>query len=855
MRARVGTAAGDAALAVAVLAAATTSLLWRPTPDAVATWWPAAGLSVALLLRCRTAPWPLLLLHVAGCTTFASVVSGRPAWGSVLMGLSNAVEALVVALVLTRGRDPERVRRLVGPEDYARMLVAAVLGATTMGLGTALTMLVVHEPVWASARAVAPSHLAATLVVLPLFLVPARPRVERGSQPAVRDLRRWEAVAQVLLLLACLALVFATPWPLALTFLPLPLLVWGALRLTPYLVAAEVAVLAVVATVTTTAGRGPFARGASGLLDPLLAGTHVQGFLVCAALLAVPTALASAQRAELMHRLDAERELSASMLDTTATIIFVTDPVGTVLQCNATLTRLTGFEREEVLGRPFWECALIPPERFETVRAIFAHADGSGVPPFREADALTRTGERLRVVWSNNVVHDARGQVLRVVCTATDVTSERSTSGLVRHLLEAPVATALVALDDRGRIVLVNHGAEELLGRSEVELVARPVDAVVSSAHARAFISGEAVCPTGEAPGTPAPGVELGPLVPSACPERVPETHDWTWTHADGTDLVVSTTVSVITNVVGKVTGYLCVGRDVTEQRRTQAMLVAALRKERHLSERLRRLDSAKNDFVSTVSHELRTPTTSIVGYTEMLREGAAGPVSPGQEVMLDAIARNGTRLIAVASDLLTLAGLESGDTTAWSHGPVDLSQVVGQAREVVHPLLQGRDLAVELDVPAVPVVVSGDATHLERVLTNLLSNAIKFTPDGGRLGCRLVQDGNAAVVEVSDNGIGIPAEEQGELFTKFFRSTTAQDRAIQGTGLGLSIIASIVEAHGGEVAVRSAHLEGTTVTVRLPLVSARPVPPGPLLPPAPTALAGTTGIGEAPDRVDLSVG
>ncbi|GAB3657879.1 hypothetical protein GCM10027596_13550 [Nocardioides korecus] len=813
---------------MAVLGAATTSLSWRPTPDAVATWWPAAGLSVALLIRCRRTSWPLLLLHVAGCTALASVVSGRPAWASVLMGLATAVEALVVTLALTWGRDPEQVRRLVRPEEFARMLVAAVLGAATMGVGTALTMLVVHEPVWASARAVAPSHLAALLVVLPLALVPVRLGTARLDGTPGPLPRGWEAVAQVLLLLASLGLVFATPWPLALTFLPLPLLVWAALRLPPYLAAVEVAVLAVVATATTTAGVGPFARGGSGLLDPLLAGAHVQGFLVCAALLAVPTSLAASQRADLMHGLRAERELSASIVDSTATIIFVTDPGGTILQCNDTLTRMTGFTREEVLGRRFWECDLIAPDRVETVRAIFAHPDGSGVPEFREADALTRSGERLRVMWSNNVVRDARGQVLRVVCTATDVTSERSSSGLVRHLLEAPVATALVALDERGHIFLVNHGAEELLGHSEADLVAQPVDAVVSSPHARAFITGGPVCPdtgpgTGSGTGSDgSPAAAWGPLVPSACPARVPETHDWTWTHADGTELVVSTTISVITNVVGRVTGYLCVGRDVTEQRRTQAMLVAALRKERHVSDRLRRLDSAKNDFVSTVSHELRTPTTSIVGYTEMLREGAAGPVSPGQEVMLDAIARNGERLISVASDLLTLAGLESTDPTAWSRDPVDLVEVVAQAREAVHPLLVGRDLEVRVEVPSTRIVVQGDATHLDRVLMNLFSNAVKFTPDGGRLCCALREEDGHAVLEVSDTGIGIPADEQGELFTKFFRSSTAQDRAIQGTGLGLSIIASIVAAHGGTVGVRSAHLAGTTVTVRLPLAAER---------------------------------
>ena len=806
-------AAGVATLLVAILAAATTSIAWRPTPDAVATWWPAAGLSVALLVRCRRTSWPVLLPCVAACTAIASLVGGRPLPVSLLMGAVTAAEALAVSVVLLHGVPAGRPRPLVGPEGYFRVLVGAAVGAVVVGLGTAAAMVLVGEPVGASVRAVAPSHLAATLVILPLALMPWRLPRERA----------WELTAQAVLLGAALFLVFLTPWPVALSFLPLPLLVWAALRLSPSVAALEVALLAVVATASTTAGRGPFASSSRGLLDPLLAGAHVQTYLVCAAVLAVPTALAAAQRVELVGRLAAERELSQTMLDTTATIIFVSDPTGTILQCNATLTRLTGFTPGEVLGRKFWDCGLIAPERVETVRRIFAEPDGSGVPDFREADALTSTGERLRVVWSNNVVRDDQGQMLRVVCTATDVTSERSTSGLVRHLLEAPVATALVALDEHGQVFLVNHGAEELLGRSEAELVARPIAAVVTSAHPHAFISGTPLCP-GDGTAAGAPDDPLGPLVPSACPAREPETHDWTWVHADGTELVVSTTISVVTNVVGRVTGYLCVGRDVTEQRRTQAMLVAALRKERHVVERLRRLDAAKNDFVSTVSHELRTPTTSIVGYTEMLREGAAGPVSPGQEVMLDAIARNGSRLIAVASDLLTLAGLESGDATSGAREPVDLVDLVRQAREAIHPLLVGRDLDVSFEISWGTAVVTGDAAHLDRVVMNLLSNAVKFTPDGGSLRCRLHRDHDTAILEVSDTGIGIPEDEQDDLFTKFFRSSTAQERAIQGTGLGLSIIRTIVSAHGGHVGVRSAHLEGTTFTVRLPLAPDQPV-------------------------------
>lgn len=111
---------------------------------------------------------------------------------------------------------------------------------------------------------------------------------------------------------------------------------------------------------------------------------------------------------------------------------------------------------------------------------------------------------------------------------------------------------------------------------------------------------------------------------------------------------------------------------------------------------------------------------------------------------------------------------------------------------------------------------------QLERALMNLLSNAVKFTRDGGSVSCRLDTDGSHAVLEVGDTGIGIPLDEQGELFTKFFRSSTAQKLAIQGTGLGLSIVDAIVRAHDGEVTIASDPGRGTTVTVRIPLAQAR---------------------------------
>ena len=766
------------------------AVLFRPADSTLATWWPAAGVAVALLVL-----WPprvrlLLALGVVVTSGLANWTGGRSVELSVLFGLSNAAEAVVVAALL-RGRR-ETAPELDSPDEFFRVVAACALGAATAGLGIALSVAVTGGDGFAAVRTIAPSHLASTLVMLPLALA--------WQQRSHLGRRLPELGVQAFALGVALLFVFGGGQTLSLAFVPLPLLVWAGLRFGILVTSVELLTVAVISTLSTANASGPFGVGITEhVLDAGLASTQVQTFLVCAALLTFPPTLAIAQRAQLLRQLRGEQALSTTTLETTAAMIVVTGPDGTVLRVNDTTTRKTGFDAEAIVGRPFWESPTVPLERQALVREMFTAPDGSTLVHTREADVMTASGERLRVIWNNNLVHDHDGHVVNIVCTGTDVTSERSTSALLRHLLEAPVATALVGLDERGRIAVFNAGAQELLHVAPPEVVGRPVSQIVVSPQAELYI---------EQTEALADGAHLGP-----------QTSDWTWRTHNGRQLTVSTTISVVENAVGTPMGYLCVGRDVTEQRRTQEILVEALEKERHGIERLRRLDAAKNEFVSTVSHELRTPTTSIVGYTEMLRDGSAGEPTEEQIPMLDAIARNGKRLISVASDLLVLSELEAGDTSQWEREPVDIGAILDQAEEAILPLLAGRDLSVEFDVPDEPVTVLGDASHLDRVLMNLLSNAVKFTPDSGRISCRLSSQDRWAQLEVSDTGIGIPEGEQAELFTKFFRSSTAQERAIQGTGLGLSIIDSIVAAHGGDIEVHSAHLEGTTFTVRLPLV------------------------------------
>jgi signal transduction histidine kinase/CHASE3 domain sensor protein len=240
---------------------------------------------------------------------------------------------------------------------------------------------------------------------------------------------------------------------------------------------------------------------------------------------------------------------------------------------------------------------------------------------------------------------------------------------------------------------------------------------------------------------------------------------------------------------------------------------------ENRLVDELRALDKVKSDFLATVSHELRTPLTSIAGYVEILRGRTVGPLTPGQDRMLDTVDRNAARLRHLIEDVLTLSKIESGAFTSVMQ-PVSLADIVSADVTALRPAAAAKGLAITWLDSDHSLMVSGDAGQLDRLVMNLLSNAVKFTPQGGSVRVSTRRDGCMAVLQVSDTGIGIPAGDQMELSTRFFRASNAVHRSIPGTGLGLAIVRTIVASHHGDLEVESLEGKGTTVTVRIPLLA-----------------------------------
>jgi signal transduction histidine kinase len=229
-----------------------------------------------------------------------------------------------------------------------------------------------------------------------------------------------------------------------------------------------------------------------------------------------------------------------------------------------------------------------------------------------------------------------------------------------------------------------------------------------------------------------------------------------------------------------------------------------------------RELDRLKDDFVATVSHELRTPLTSMMGFLEMIREGEAGELNDEQKRFLAIVYRSSERLQRLVGDLLFVARLDANGLQL-QFGDAQLDDIVRDAVESSGALARSREVSLVAELEEVPPV-SGDKERLSQLVGNLISNALKFTSAGGRVTVRTFVDGSHAVIEVEDDGIGIPEAEQDRLFQRFFRSSTATEQAIPGTGLGLVISRAIAEAHGGTIDVRSEEGAGACFRVELPL-------------------------------------
>jgi len=244
---------------------------------------------------------------------------------------------------------------------------------------------------------------------------------------------------------------------------------------------------------------------------------------------------------------------------------------------------------------------------------------------------------------------------------------------------------------------------------------------------------------------------------------------------------------------------------DIAERKEAENQLREAKQKAEEASE-------VKPAMLANVSHEVRTPLTSILGFSELLKDQLSGRLKTFARRTYDSSQRLSETLYLI----LQLSKLEAGVATL-DRDPVSLTEVVREILPLLRPRAEAKAIAIAADRLETPVSGSWNADALRRIVRNLLENAIKFTPSGGRVEVRTRLEESAAVLEVEDTGIGIRQELVPEIFQAFRQESEGLSREYEGSGLGLSIVRHLVEEHGGTIEVQTEKGEGTCFVVRLP--------------------------------------
>ncbi|MFO0949162.1 MAG: PAS domain S-box protein [Planctomycetota bacterium] len=378
-------------------------------------------------------------------------------------------------------------------------------------------------------------------------------------------------------------------------------------------------------------------------------------------------------------------------------------------------------------------------------------------------------------------------------------------SARLSAVLNAATHVSIIATNLNGTITVFNTGAEMLLGYSAEEMVGIQTPVVI---HLASELHEQEDRLSREM-GRPVLGFEAFVAKATIIGH---ETRDWTYIRKDGSRFPVSLTVTAQRDERGKVVGYLGVGVDLSERKRSEI----ALQQAKEVAEAANR---AKSEFLANMSHEIRTPMNGILGMTEHV---LSTPLTDEQRDQLSAVRESGQALLAIINNILDFSKIEAER--------LELDPVEFRLRDGVFDVIKtlvahGHDKGLTVDcfvMPDVPEYLRGDFSRLCQIIINLVGNAIKFTEKGGvtlvfhpeeRSDCSLLLH-----VEVRDTGIGIPETKLADIFRPFEQVDGSMARRYGGTGLGLSISARLVQLLGGHIWVESQLGKGSTFHFVIPL-------------------------------------
>ncbi len=261
----------------------------------------------------------------------------------------------------------------------------------------------------------------------------------------------------------------------------------------------------------------------------------------------------------------------------------------------------------------------------------------------------------------------------------------------------------------------------------------------------------------------------------------------------------------------GNFLGYRGTGRDVTQQIRVESGM-------RDAKEAAEAANLAKSQFLANISHELRTPLNAIIGFSEMVEQGIAGPISPQQQEYMQLVLQSGQHLLSVINDILDLARADSGKFELFDEPQVDLRQVAAATIALMRHRSEAGGVFLSSTVGEELPRLTADSTRLKQILLNLISNAVRFTEPGGSVTVSAHETAERGIAfTVADTGVGMTADEVRIALEPFGQVDARLSREHEGTGLGLPLARRLAELHGGSLRVESEKGTGTQVIVTLP--------------------------------------
>ncbi|HEY9598766.1 MAG TPA: PAS domain S-box protein [Cyanophyceae cyanobacterium] len=462
---------------------------------------------------------------------------------------------------------------------------------------------------------------------------------------------------------------------------------------------------------------------------------------------------------------------------------------GIITFCNPTYQKMLSYTEDELLGKPMEELVL-ESERSTWIEYLTKQVQNQSVSTPYFGKVLTKAGNVIDIQADCNYQQDNQGQVTGFISIVTDITQRKRTEQALieeRNFVSAilDIAGALIVVCDReSRFISINPACEKLTGYSLDELRGKsPWDVLLIPEEVEAVKS----------------------IFDELLVNQSPNDHENYWVTRDGNRRLIAWSNTVLLHADGSIKYIVSIGLDITDRKRAEEMR-RALERERELSDlRLR--------FFSMASHEFRTPLSTILMSAQVIESSA-------HNWSVEKCLRNVRRISIAAkhmtqllNDILTINRAETGRLEFHSQ-LLDLEQFCQQLLDEIRSTV-GSDHTLNFSCQGECHRACLDERLLRSILTNLLSNAIKYSPQGGQIDLSLISESERVTLQVRDNGIGIPVDDQPHLFEAFHRGSNSGN--IPGTGLGLTVVKKCVDLQGGTVEITSKVGVGTTCKVTLP--------------------------------------